>query len=218
MALKIPGTDTVLGKEEEEAKEPIVAKYEEIFTSYQTVRSKYTRQWYINDNFFDGNHFIFFRKSTGTIDRVSPPRGTIYRSVPKASKQIEAIQNLVLANEPRWMTYPAANPDGVVDVNGLKDAQRVSRRRRLANDDRLGYSIIEGLSMEDSMDTVTVSPKYQVVIPRDIRQSMKIRPGQKVRVFEYEDRNEMIPIRKMRQMRGFLKGIDTTVHREKDRA
>ncbi len=68
------------------------------------------------------------------------------------------------------------------------------------------------------MDTVTVSPKYQVVIPRDIRQSMKIRPGQKVRVFEYEDRIEMIPIRKMRQMRGFLKGIDTTVHREKDRA
>lgn len=67
------------------------------------------------------------------------------------------------------------------------------------------------------MDTVTVSPKYQVVIPRDVRQSMKIRPGQKVRVIEYEDRIELIPVRRMRQMRGFLKGINTTVRREKDR-
>ena len=67
------------------------------------------------------------------------------------------------------------------------------------------------------MDTVTVSPKYQVVIPRDVRQSMKIRPGQKVRVIEYEDRIELIPVRKMRQMRGFLKGINTIVRREKDR-
>lgn len=67
------------------------------------------------------------------------------------------------------------------------------------------------------MDTVTVSPKYQVVIPRTVRQSMGIRPGQKVQVFGYEDRIVLVPVRKMREMRGFIKGIDTTVRREKDR-
>ena len=71
--------------------------------------------------------------------------------------------------------------------------------------------------MEVLMSTVTVSPKYQVVIPKQIRESMSIRPGQKVRIFRYEGRIELVPVRQMRQMRGFAKGIDTTVDRDKDR-
>ena len=67
------------------------------------------------------------------------------------------------------------------------------------------------------METVTVSPKYQVVIPRAIRQSLGIRPGQKVQVIHYGNRIELIPVRPVQEMRGFLKGIDTTVERERDR-
>ena len=126
MALKIPEKDQEIKSKDEVEKEPIVAKYLQLFTSYQSIRFRYTRQWYINDNFFDGNHFIFFRKSTGTIDRVSPPKGTVYRSIPKASKQIEAIQNLVLANDPRWMIYPVADSSGKVDDVGMKSARRVA--------------------------------------------------------------------------------------------
>lgn len=68
-----------------------------------------------------------------------------------------------------------------------------------------------------SMETVTVSPKYQVVIPRSVRELLKIRPGQKVRVFLYEGRIEYILVRPLKRMRGFLKGIDTAVEREPDR-
>ena len=71
--------------------------------------------------------------------------------------------------------------------------------------------------MEIIMETVKVSPKFQVVIPRQIRKSLGIKPGTKVHVFQYEDRIEYIPVKKAKQMRGFLKGIDTTVKREKDR-
>lgn len=71
--------------------------------------------------------------------------------------------------------------------------------------------------MEKAMPTVTVSPKYQVVIPREVREFMGIRPGQKVRVFTYAGRIELVPVRKMREMRGFLKGIDTSVPRDEDR-
>lgn len=71
--------------------------------------------------------------------------------------------------------------------------------------------------MEKAMDTVTVSPKYQVVIPKNVRDTMGIRPGQKVRVFAYGDRIELVPVRRMRELRGFLKGIDTTVPRDRDR-
>ena len=67
------------------------------------------------------------------------------------------------------------------------------------------------------METVTVSPKYQVVIPRSVRELLKIRPGQKVRVFLYEGRIEYILVRPLKRMRGFLKGIDTAVEREPDR-
>jgi AbrB family looped-hinge helix DNA binding protein len=67
------------------------------------------------------------------------------------------------------------------------------------------------------MQTVTVSPKFQVVIPRDVRDSMQLRPGQKMQVIEYDGRIEMIPERDITELRGFLKGIDTEVKREDDR-
>ena len=67
------------------------------------------------------------------------------------------------------------------------------------------------------MATVKVSPKYQVVSPREVREPMGLRPGEKVQVFSYENRLELVPVRRMRRMRGFLRGIDTSVPREKDR-
>ena len=63
----------------------------------------------------------------------------------------------------------------------------------------------------------TISPKYQVVIPRELRENLQLKPGEKVEFLQYENRIEMIPVRDIKQMRGFLKGIDTTVEREKDR-
>ena len=67
------------------------------------------------------------------------------------------------------------------------------------------------------MTTVTVSPKYQVVIPKEIRESTGIVSGQRVQMLNYRNRIEIIPIRPMKKMRGFLKGIDTNVERDKDR-
>lgn len=67
------------------------------------------------------------------------------------------------------------------------------------------------------MQAVTVSPKYQVVIPRPVRDHLHLRPGQKMQVVEYEGRIELIPERSITELRGFLKGIDTTFRREDDR-
>lgn len=67
------------------------------------------------------------------------------------------------------------------------------------------------------MFTVRVSPKYQVVIPQNVRESLNIHPGEKVQVLQYGNRIEYIPVRALKKMRGFLKGIDTTVRRGKDR-
>ena len=67
------------------------------------------------------------------------------------------------------------------------------------------------------METVTVSPKFQVVIPKEIRESLKLAPGQKIQALLYENRIELIPVRPIKKMRGFLKGIDTGIDRETDR-
>jgi len=67
------------------------------------------------------------------------------------------------------------------------------------------------------METITISPKYQIVIPRMVREALGIKPGQKVQVLQYQNRIEFIPLKKMKEMRGFLKGMNTTVDREKDR-
>ncbi len=67
------------------------------------------------------------------------------------------------------------------------------------------------------MEVVTVSPKFQVVIPLSVRRSLRIKPGHKVQVILYQDRIELIPVKLIKNMRSFLKGIDTTIEREADR-
>ena len=67
------------------------------------------------------------------------------------------------------------------------------------------------------MQTVIVSPKFQVVIPKKIREAMRLRPGQRLKVIEYEGRIELIPDRDIAELKGFLKGINTEFEREGDR-
>lgn len=67
------------------------------------------------------------------------------------------------------------------------------------------------------MQTVTVSPKFQVVIPRTVCDSMHLYSGQKMQVVEYDGRIELVPERGITELRGFLKGINTKFKREKDR-
>lgn len=67
------------------------------------------------------------------------------------------------------------------------------------------------------METVTISPKFQVVIPKEIRARLKLKAGQKVQAMVYDDRIVLVPVRPARQLRGFVRGIDTSVEREKDR-
>jgi AbrB family looped-hinge helix DNA binding protein len=67
------------------------------------------------------------------------------------------------------------------------------------------------------MATVTISPKFQVVIPKDIRERLGLTPGQKVHTIMYNDRIELIPLRPMRKLRGYLEGIPTAIEQESDR-
>lgn len=64
------------------------------------------------------------------------------------------------------------------------------------------------------MDMVTISPKYQVVIPQSVRDRLGLKVGEKVHVLSFRNRIEMIPVREMRRMRGFLKGMSTDFRRE----
>lgn len=67
------------------------------------------------------------------------------------------------------------------------------------------------------MSVVTISPKFQVVIPRHIREQLELEPGQKVQALVFGNRIEFIPVRSARSMRGFLKGMDTRLARDDDR-
>ena len=70
---------------------------------------------------------------------------------------------------------------------------------------------------DTTMPTVTISPKFQVVIPLEIRKAMGLKAGEKVEVFRFRNRLELVPVRGIAAMRGFLKGINTSVVREPDR-
>ncbi len=77
--------------------------------------------------------------------------------------------------------------------------------------------VVSSYHLPIDMSTVTISPKFQVVIPQPLRESLGIKPGEKLRVMRYGNRIEMIPVRSPKQMRGFLKGMDTSIEREGDR-
>ena len=66
------------------------------------------------------------------------------------------------------------------------------------------------------MAQVTISPEFQVVIPQEVREALALRPGEKLEVIHYENRIELIPVRPIREMRGFLRGMDTTLDRDAD--
>ena len=67
------------------------------------------------------------------------------------------------------------------------------------------------------MATVTVSPKYQIVIPKDVRDRLVMAPGDKVEVIQLEGRIELMPVRSARSLKGFLQGRENTFQRENDR-
>ena len=64
---------------------------------------------------------------------------------------------------------------------------------------------------EDVMETVTISSKFQIVIPRSIREPLGLKPGQKFQAIQYGNRIELFLVRPIREMRGFLKGIDAEI-------
>jgi len=67
------------------------------------------------------------------------------------------------------------------------------------------------------MTTVTLSTKYQMVVPKEVRRRLNLRPGKKYQVISYGECIEFVPVRKIQEMRGVLKGVDTRIQREKDR-
>ena len=63
-------------------------------------------------------------------------------------------------------------------------------------------------------DTVTISPKYQIAIPKKARDGLGLASGDKLRVFVYDGRIELIPVRPVSTLRGSLKGMDTDAERD----
>lgn len=79
---------------------------------------------------------------------------------------------------------------------------------------------IDALVHRDSacrLETVTISPKFQVVIPQKIREAMGLRSGGKAKMVAFRNRIEIIPVREVRSLRGYLKRMDTSIVRDGDR-
>jgi AbrB family looped-hinge helix DNA binding protein len=66
------------------------------------------------------------------------------------------------------------------------------------------------------MSAVTISPKFQVVIPKAVREAMSLKSGEKLEVVQYGHRIELIPIKGMSSLKGMLKGMNTDFEREED--
>jgi hypothetical protein len=104
--------------------EDMVVYLKSCWTAYSDARFRFERNWYIADNFYDGNHFVWFKKETGTIDKITAPKGTVLRAIPKASKQVEVVQNLIISNSYKWTAYPQPDDQGQISDDATKFALR----------------------------------------------------------------------------------------------
>ena len=66
------------------------------------------------------------------------------------------------------------------------------------------------------MNTVTISSKYQVVIPRTIREQFNLKPGQKIMFIPYNNTLRVVIVPAIEKAQGMFKGIGTDVQREKE--
>jgi len=66
------------------------------------------------------------------------------------------------------------------------------------------------------MNTVTISSKYQVVIPRPIREQFNLKPGQKIMFIPYNNTLRVVIVHPIGEAEGIFEGIDTDPHREKE--
>jgi len=67
------------------------------------------------------------------------------------------------------------------------------------------------------METVKLSTKFQIVIPRSVRDALELRAGEELWVIQHDGRIQLIPVRPIQDLRGMFKGIDTDIERESDR-
>lgn len=68
------------------------------------------------------------------------------------------------------------------------------------------------------MNTVTVSPKFQVVIPLDVRRRMQLQPGAKLMVVEFNGGLRLLPLKPPAALRGIARGVGTDIDSEPDRS
>ena len=133
------------------------------------------------------------------------PRSLVARFVRSGTNRWPAhaprflVARFVSSGTNRW---PAASP---------------GRLRLARGDDALASIRYPAYRLTIDMETVTLSPKFQVVIPQAVRKALRLTGGEKLRVISYADRVEFIPVRPMKQMRGYLRGMDTTLTRDPDR-
>ncbi|MGD9497715.1 MAG: AbrB/MazE/SpoVT family DNA-binding domain-containing protein [Armatimonadota bacterium] len=65
------------------------------------------------------------------------------------------------------------------------------------------------------MASVTVSSKYQIVIPKEVREALDIKPGQELAVLVKGTAISLVPVPTLEELRGVLKGADLSGLREK---
>ncbi len=105
--------------------------------------------------------------------------------------------------------------DDEVSRRPSKFASRMLEAQVIPGRSRLVFLIDRATVIQ--METVTISPKFQVVIPQKIREAMGLRSGEKAKMICFKNRIEIIPMRDARQLRGYLRGLDTTLERDGDR-
>ena len=66
------------------------------------------------------------------------------------------------------------------------------------------------------MERVKVSPKFQILIPKNVRKNLHIKAGMEMQMLESGNCIQLVPLEPIENLRGFVKGIDPDIQRDED--
>ncbi len=168
---------SVKGTSGKESDTYLANKVETMAKWIDDFRYRYARQWFINWSFYEGNHFVWWNQASNVVTPINPAPGRVLRAVPKTRKQVEAVNNMMMASSVRWEVIPEDDEKGDIEdvakrVNHFLQDQWDHLRIRSKLDDLLmygsycPYSVIEAGWDSDKEDIyVTVRDAFDVLLP-----------------------------------------------------
>lgn len=126
---------------------------DEMIQAGKSTRRGFERRWYDNNFFYDGYHFRYMSRQTNKIVDLSERANLYYpmRAIPKASKQVQGIANLLTSSQYVPVVYPERVDKSAFSDEEYKLAYDLAKKIAL----KTGHWLMEEWKKQEILEKLT---------------------------------------------------------------